>query len=161
MIAEIEGFFFDAMVTRSWAKGTKALNIPGMPGWEAIKYEDKGKGLKLVDRWGKDSRGTAVGSILITMQNVPAWVMWVGAENPAQNYTKAAIPFLKKVLMGAYTNRVFKAGRGYHCETDHQFIYLNQFEGDFAKFRGTEGIVDYPHNPTSVGTHKCWGGMLI
>jgi hypothetical protein len=160
MLEEINGFFFDVMVTKSWAQGDEGVPIPNMPGWNQITYEDPRRGLKLVDRWGKDSYNSATGSLLITRHEVPEWVMWVGNDDSAENYVKSALPFLRNVLLSAYKERMFYGGRGQPYYTDRQLNYVNMFEGDFAEFRSIEVVVDLKRG-MKLGSHKCWGGSLL
>jgi len=151
---QLKEFFFTAMLG-GYAGNSESSEIPGMPGYKAIRYEE-GE-LLLVDAYCTTPRSIrSSGTTTIFLSGNPIWWMTYYGE-----YEKVAIPFLKKVLSETYKNRSFCGGRGpsgFLYEGD--FKYHNTLKrNDFADFAGAESICDRDNNP--LGWHKFHGFSLV
>jgi hypothetical protein len=163
-LEETKKFFF-AGAMHGWAGGNDGQPIPlekgtpGMEDWRQVIYRDASgfPGYRYIDRWGRDpDSGKPSGHTLITHWDIPVWVMWCGGEP----YENGAIPFLREALQAGYRENIFRGGRG-PCWYEYEGLrYANAFQGDFARFQGSEEIRDV-ESRARLGGHTYSGMSLV
>lgn len=163
-----EKIFFAGMLTGYVSSEMSGMGIFGIPrvrpskryGFEEWGADDLRTGWELHDSYGVGQGGLSFGMTIITYEEVPIWHMQYWGR-----YEKRVIPFLKRVLLMNYDQKIFSGGRGPDTfsttEDSWRLVYLNGADGTFAKFSGVEGIRDVTGNPVSVGFHRYQGGLLI
>jgi hypothetical protein len=160
-LKELEKFFCEAMA-HGWAAGnngeTKGLMLSQVvPGWHEVQYFPEMNGFSLTDRWGTDpGSGKPSGQTIIYHRTIPIWAMWYGGDS----YPKQALPLLKSALLENYSKGIFTGGRGPGFFGDSLYSYINEAEGDFARFSGRERIGDEDMQ-VQIGSHFYWGGSLV
>lgn len=159
---ELEEFFFAAMVN-GWAAGEDGKIVPKTDGWRKIEFKDEKSypGLVCVDCWGKNpigiSQGGSLGSTTIYWYGVPLWLMVYGKGR----YHRLTLPTLRAALMESYGNSTFCGGRGPEKFEFDDFVYWNEFNGNFAKFSGREYIRAHKDMDSGqLGYHEYHGGLL-
>ncbi len=156
-IAQVQQFFFKAML-EGWTTGGQEVEMPNMPGYTALPFQEGD--LRLIDCYCVNpmSRKSA-GTTTISLQGIPVWVMHYGGF-----YEEGAIVFLKQALLKVYQDHEFIGGRGPRLYVRGDLLYVNEPDGDFTKFNGREeifNIEDGLKNKTSLGFHEYWGMSLL
>jgi len=155
---EIQAFFFEAML-HGWVSKNPTDKIKISENETVFTFSD-GK-LFLWDRyWTSPGTDFSAGVTLIRStatkipsEGIPVWIMqYQGA------YDREAIPFLKKVLLTAYQNRLFFGGRGSPFVKSGRLMYKNDATGDFGRFSGNEEIIT--ENGVRFGWHDYMGMSL-
>lgn len=163
-LGETEEFFFLG-VMKGWAGGDEGSPLPknegtpGMEEWRQTIYQDDigFAGYKLIDRWGRDpDSGKPSGSVTIEHWGNLAWGMWCGGGS----YKKEVLPFLREALLAGYYEKKFYGGRGPGAYRKGNLLYVNQFGGDFSRFRGKE-FIQHAETGEEYGGHDYWGGSFV
>lgn len=154
-IAQIELFFFKAMVEGYATQSSRKTKVVDMPGYKEIRFQD-GDYL-LVDRWCVNPHSPkSAGATTIWFQNFPVWLMNYGGF-----YEESAVATLKRALSKTYEAHQFIGGRGPILYEEGELVYMNHPDhNDFTEFDGCEEVFD-AESGTSFGYHKYWGMSLL
>ena len=160
-LEQLELFFAKAMLA-GYPSGNTSKIVPHrhIGGWKEYDYSE-GKFL-LTDEWGEDTGRTWISVYQGTGEiAAPVWVMHYEGH-----YEAEVIPFLRSALATQYSTDVFNGGRGptryIDADVDPHLDYHNVVTGSFRHFTAQEYVYDrsQPTKPL-MGSHSCWGGMLI
>ena len=157
IIHRAELAFFQAMLAGYAGDGKGVVREVTPDGHKTLTWENEE--FRIVDRYcvAEDCRSSA-GTTTIFFNGMPIWWMAYAGQ-----YTKSAIPFLKKALAHAYTKGEFHGGRGPIRFQDGSMTYRNH-QGNsgfsFGSFDGFEQIIA-EDAVEALGYHKYFGMLLI
>lgn len=155
ILKETKSFFFRAMREGYAKEGQVKVTPPDFPGCKVITFEEGD--FKLEDRYfvtGYSNK--SYGTTTIWYKGQIVWMMQYLGE-----YKEDAIPFLKEVLIAAYTIDQFVGGRGPMDYRRGTLSYVNTGAGGFERFEGKEEIWDMAQHGKSLGWHEYHGMALI
>jgi len=163
---EIRVFFLEASA-ETYAAGAAKLTVPQLPGSKVLYYgsEHIGRTFSYVDCYFSSGR-RSFGQTVISVDRIAVWGMQYHGFWESED--ERVIPFLKRALLAAYSEKLFLGGRGPRVyrdrETERGLLYCNYPESDdFTNFKGHEEIVDDTNSATLSGflfRHK-YNGLLL
>ena len=150
---EAEALFFKAMQF-GYASGAEPQRDRPHLGWKLLEY--KKKDLYLIDMWHTTPRSYySSGVTTISHNGVVVWVMHYGGW-----YAEEAIPTLKAALHFAYSQNMFRGGRGPKFFQNGQYTYRNKPNSmRFVCFSGQEEV--YDSSGTQLGNHWYHGQWML
>lgn len=156
--------FFDAML-QIWALDSPGVQPKERNGQYEIEiqfpYGADHYRYVFVDRWYWSPTGKTAGTSTIIYGSWPVWFMSYGGF-----YREQEIPFLKRALHAAYSDRIFRCGRGPECFVDPDFPdlrYENSVtKNGFEDFSGREAVLARDGTGfIEVGYYSLWGMGLV
>lgn len=151
---QIREVFFDAMLAGYASKRPRITSSLDSPHTKVLTYEK--------DRWlvtdtyhVTPTSDFSSGATVIHFDYMPVWTIQYLGPHPEET-----IPFLKEVLKAEYGRRRFTGGRGQMSLVGKNYNYINDIEGDFRLFSGTERI-RRNDSPEVIGWHRYQGGLMI
>ena len=139
-VEQTKMFFFRAMCRAlSSTSGWSGQMFPHQEG--SLRFEGT---LETIDE--PESEVFVVARAQISFKGVPIWFMRCDGR-----CRKRDLPFLRRVLLDAYTRREFVGGRGQvHCKRG-KYAYQNRsFSGKFEAFCGSETVNIVPQKDSAV-----------